>query len=110
MNEAADALKGHEQTTKRQSYWSLLRDQAREEFEDKLKAGKSVRGCFLRDLIDSELQGERYKILLEDFEGLLLTEAGAERIREGLIERFLKPEWIQERAEEIDAENAAEGD
>jgi hypothetical protein len=84
--------------------------QAIEALTDRLKAGKQVGRCTLRDLIDGEANNaDRYVILISDFEELLLAAHGehgakADRITEGLIERYLDshPELVEEEAAAIE--------
>lgn len=84
--------------------------QAKDELADRLRDGKSVGGCELIDLLDSELDGERYKIALQEVVGLLLdtgmeTAAKADQVRDGIIERYLESpkgqELIEEQAAQI---------
>lgn len=81
---------------------------AREELAWRLRSGRKVDRCTLFDLIDSELNGERYKIVLEEICGLLTdpdrsTAAKAELVRDGFIERYLsiREDLVQELAEEM---------
>ena len=86
-----------------------LRKQAIESLSEKIKSGKHRNGVF--ELLDSELNGERYKIVLEEITTLLLNETMerediADRIVSGLIERYLstKGDLIEEEAAEIERE------
>lgn len=82
---------------------------AREELTEKLKDGKRVGRCTLFDLIDCELQSDFYKSLIEDVGSLLMgcerysRDEQAEKIMEGLIERYLDshPDLIADEAVEI---------
>lgn len=82
-----------------------LERQAREELTEKLREGKEVGGCNLRDLIDGEWNGERERILVTDFESLLLMSSGrdykADQIRDGLIERWLSTPRCQDIIQEL---------
>lgn len=88
------------------------RRQAREELADKLRDGKKVGGSDIWDLLDHELNTDRYRVLLETLGGLLLgceaeeRDQQAERLRDELIERHLDsvPHRVEEEAFEI-AEN-----
>ena len=89
-----------------------LRAQAIESLTYKIISGKHRNGIF--ELLDSELNGERYKILLEEITTLLLNESGereylAEKIRDGLIERYLSVhgDLVEEEASDIEAREEA---
>jgi len=86
-----------------------LRKQAIESLSEKIKSGKHRNGVF--ELLDSELNGERYKIVLEEITTLLLNESGereylADQMVAGLIERYLstKGDLIEEEAAELERE------
>lgn len=82
-----------------------LERQARQELTEKLLDGKEVGRCNLRDLIDSELNSERSRILITDFEALLLMDSGrdykADEIRDGLIERYLESPRCQDIVQDL---------
>jgi hypothetical protein len=85
-----------------------LREQAIESLTYKIMSGKHRNGIF--ELLDSELNTDRYKILLEEITMLILNESGereylAEKIRDGLIERYLSThgDLVEEEANEIEA-------
>lgn len=88
-----------------------LRQQALDILRWKILDGKHKNGIF--ELLDSELNGERYKLILEAITQLLLADGINERddladkIRDGLIERYLlsHPELIEEEAAQIESES-----
>lgn len=95
--------------------WVL--DQAREDLAEKLRAGETVGRCAIHDLLDCELNGERYKIILDEMMGVLRAPRGehgakADAVVEGLIERYLSlglgEEAVHERAEDILADRECE--
>lgn len=80
---------------------------AKELLGELLRDGKRAGRFDLADLIELEINSERYRILLQEFADLLLntgpeTAAKADLIREGFIERFLSAneDLIHEQAEE----------
>ena len=91
------------------------RRQAREELADRLCDGKKVGGRDLWDLLDHELNTDRYRGHLETLGGLLLgckantRDEQAERLRDELIERHLDsvPGTIEECAADIAEEKCA---
>lgn len=94
-----------------------LTNEARDSLSEKLRDGKRVGGHDLFDIIDSELNSDRYKIILEEFWSLISSEeddallrARAHKTRDGFIERFLdsRPELVEEEAIEM-AQEADEG-
>lgn len=99
--------------------WAL--EQAREDLTEKLRDGEKVGGSDVWDLMDCEINSDRYRILLEGLGCLLLgglnveacdRAAKADSLRDGLIERYLSTglgeEAVTERAEEILADRDAE--
>lgn len=68
---------------------------AKEELAEKLREGKKVGGSDVYDILDSELNGERYRIVLGALSHLLLgsrefsRDELAEGLRDSLIERWL---------------------
>lgn len=98
-----------------------LREHAIQNLTERLQDGKRVGRFDLFDLLDCELNSDRYRILLEELGSLIIggTEAcdraaQADKIRDGLIERFLlgHPELIEDEAAQIEHEealDAAEG-
>jgi hypothetical protein len=88
-----------------------LREQAIESLTYKITYGRHRNGIF--ELLDSEINSERYKILLEEITTLLLNESGkreylADQMVAGLIERYLSVhgDLIEEEAETIEAQEA----
>lgn len=89
----------------------MLREQAVYNLTERLKDGKRVGRCDLFDLLDCELNSDRYRILLADLFQLITAQSGehgalADRIVEGLIERHLvtHDDLIEEEATEIENE------
>lgn len=85
-----------------------LRQQAIESLTDKIMSGKHRNGIF--ELLDSELNTERAKILLEEITGLLCNETVereylADQIVAGLIERYISVngDLVEEEANDIEA-------
>lgn len=85
--------------------------QAIEALTERLKDGKRVGRSDFFDLLDSELNSGRYRIVLEDLGSLLLggdaacdDRAAADKIRDGMIERYLNahPELVEEEAAAIE--------
>lgn len=84
-------------------------EQAREALIEKLKDGKKVGRCDLLDVLDCELNGERYRITLQEIFGLLMGETGktrdyqADQIIQGICERYVDshPDLVEEEAEAI---------
>lgn len=88
----------------------LLREQSIENISNRIKSGKGRIGVF--ELLDIELSGERYKILLEEITTLLCNEtvereAMADQMVSGLIERYISVhgDLVEQEAEEIEAED-----
>lgn len=86
---------------------------AREALAEKLKDGKRVGGCDLFNIIDTELNGERYRVVVESFWSLLLMEtddcmvrAEKDKMRDGFIERYLDQheDLVREEAAQMAAE------
>lgn len=82
---------------------------AREELAEKLREGKKVAGLSMRDLIDCELNSERYQPFLSQITSLLLKanpdysrDEVANSIMDSLIARHLDahPEAVEEEAAE----------
>ena len=91
-----------------------LRKQAMENLAERIKSGKHKNGIF--ELLDSELNTDRYKILLEEITTLLCNEtvereAMADKIVAGLIERYISVhgDLVEEEANEIEAYAGEEG-
>ncbi len=91
--------------------WAL--EQAHDDLAEKLRAGEQVGRCDLRDLLDCEVNSDRYKILLDELMGVLRATRGehgakSDTLIEGLIERYLSAglgeDAVHEKAEEIMAE------
>ena len=93
----------------------LLRQQAMENLTYRLRDGKTVGKFNFRDLLDCEINSNRYRLLLDELDTLLCGEGGndtrdgfADRMVEGIIERFLndpkQDDLIEEEAAEIEAE------
>lgn len=81
-----------------------LREQAVENITERIKSGKSRVGIF--ELLESELNGERSQIMLEEITILLLNESGerddlAEKTVAGMIER-----WISVHGDVVEDEAA----
>lgn len=88
-----------------------LREQAIESLSEKIKSGKSRIGIF--ELLDSELNTDRAKILLEEITTLLLNESGereamADKMVADLIARHLSTQGdlIEEESAAIEAEES----
>lgn len=88
-------------------------ENARQYLTEKLIAGEKALGFFFYDLLDCELNSDRYKILLQELDTLLNKDGGndtvsgcASTIRDGIIERFLDSN--EDKVEELAAELAAE--
>lgn len=97
--------------------WAL--DQARQDLTEKLLDGKKVGECDVWALIESEVNSDRWRIFLDEMTGLLLSNAddilrsgAADKMRDGMIERFLSTglgeEAVHERAEDILADREVE--
>lgn len=85
-----------------------FKDEARDALIEKLKNGKQVGRCDLHDLIDCELNSDRYCITRDELAHLLTADSGeraalADQCIQGLIERYLDthPDLIEEEATEI---------
>ena len=77
--------------------------EAKDSLTEKLKDGKRVGRCDLHDLLDCELNSERYRIVRDDLMQILTAQNDsrphlADRFIEGLIERYLdsNPELVEE--------------
>jgi hypothetical protein len=91
-----------------------LRQDAIDNLTRKLEEGDQVGRCTFRDLIDSELNGDRAHLLLDDLDTLIRGEGGndtrdgfASRLMSKLIERYLlnHPDLIEEEAATIEAQD-----
>lgn len=90
---------------------SSLIAQAVEALTERLKDGKRIGRCDVWDLLDNELNTDRYRVLLEELGSLLVggkeacdDRIAADKIRDGLIERYLTahPELVEEEVAEIE--------
>lgn len=90
-------------------------ENARQYLTEQLISGKKALGFFFYDVLDCELNSDRYKILLQELDTLLNKDGGndtvsgcASNIRDGIIERFL--DTHADKVEELAVELAAEED
>ena len=79
--------------------------EAKDSLTEKLKDGKRVGRCDLHDLLDCELNSERYRIVRDDLMQILTAQNDsrphlADQFIEGLIERYLdsNPELVADEA------------
>ncbi len=86
----------------------LLRAQAIENISERIKEGKNR--MTVLDLLDGELNSERYKIVLGELADLLQAQHGehgatADKIVDGLIERYISVhgDLVEDEAAEIEA-------
>lgn len=92
----------------------FYRTRALEILADKLRDGKKVGRCDFTGLLDCELNDSiQYLVLLSEISALLQTNNTdrkylAEKIRDGIIERYLahpdQEPWISQEMAEIEAE------
>lgn len=89
----------------------ILKKEAIDNLSQKLQSGQRAGRCDFTEILDSELSGDRYQIILSELSALLLTTTGereylADQIRDGLIERYLNSAnntfLIEEEAAEIE--------
>ena len=77
--------------------------EAKDSLTEKLKDGKRVGRCDLHDLLDCELNSERYRIVRDDLMQILTAQNDsrphlADQFIEGMIDRYLdsNPELVEE--------------
>ena len=77
-------------------------DDAKDSLSEKLKDGKQVGHCTLRDLIYCDLD-QRFEFSAIEIANCLMDPTKIEAYKEGLIDRYLdsKPELVEEEAAQL---------